>query len=164
MTEQHCTPTHFHYSEWVSVLQEKYGFIGTPSNSQTETRFFKQPTSYFPPTDLPPPDWWFSEKRQEFDHHSARIISSGLIGADLAVEYLREIYRNNLSISTIRQASYVVLSFLNFLRKTGTNVFKVTRQDIKKSIVIRFAAKLNILSPEFHSVLAHSGRIALGSL
>jgi site-specific recombinase XerD len=130
MAEQHYTPTHFHSSEWVSVLQEKYGFIGIPSDSQTETRFFKQPTSSFLPTDLPPPDWWFSEKRQEFDHHSARIISSGLIGADLAVEYLREKYRSNLSISTIRQASYVVLSFLNFLRETGTNIFKITRQDI----------------------------------
>jgi integrase/recombinase XerD len=34
------------------------------------------------------------------------------------------------SIETIKQASYVVLSFLHFLSKTGTNIYKITRQDI----------------------------------
>jgi hypothetical protein len=99
----------------VNVLQEKYCFTGIPTDSQTETRFLKQPTSSFPPTDLPQPDWLFSEKRQEFDHHSARVISSGLIGADLAVEYLREKYRTNLSISTIRQASGHLFAFISHL-------------------------------------------------
>lgn len=58
------------------------------------------------------------------------ITGTGLTEADLAVTYLREKYRKNNSIFTIKQAAYVVLSFLQFLNKSGANIFSVTRQDI----------------------------------
>ncbi len=53
-----------------------------------------------------------------------------MIGADVAVEYLRDKYRNNLAMSTIKEAGGTVLSFLNFLNETGTNIFEVSRHDI----------------------------------
>ena len=130
MTEQHCVSANFNPSEWVSILQEKYSSIGFPLDSQTETRFLKHPPSFLHQTDWSPANWHANKKRQEFDYHSARITSSGLIGADLAVEYLREKYRNNLSIATIKQAGYVTLSFLDFLNETGSDIFNITRQDI----------------------------------
>jgi integrase/recombinase XerD len=130
MTEQHCVPANFHPGKWVSVLQEKYSSIGFPLDSQTETRFLKHPPPSLHQTDWSPINWHASKKRQEFDHHSARITNSGLIGADLAIEYLREKYRNNLSIATIKQAGYVILSFLYFLNETGSDIFNITRQDI----------------------------------
>jgi site-specific recombinase XerD len=74
--------------------------------------------------------WAPSKRRQILDHLSARIIDRGLPGADIAIEYLRNKYSKNMSPNTLHQAGVVVLSFLNFLDDSGTNIFKTTRHDI----------------------------------
>jgi hypothetical protein len=130
MTEQHWPPANFQSSEWVAVLQEKYNSISFPLDTPAESKFLKSPPAPLPQTDRSPPDRQTNKKRQEFDHLSSRITGTGLIGADLAAGYIREKYRNNNSIATVKQASYVALSFLHFLNKTGTNLYKVNRQDI----------------------------------
>lgn len=130
MTEQHWTPANFQPSEWVDVLQEKYDSIGFPLDTPAGAKFLKHPPAPHPQTDRSPPDRLTNKKRQEFDHLSSRITGTGLIGADLAAGYIRDKYRNNNSIATIKQAGYLVLSFLHFLNKTGTNLYQITRQDI----------------------------------
>ena len=130
MTEQHWTPAKFQSSEWVGVLQEKYDSIRFPLDTPAEAKFLKHRPAPLPQTDRSPPDRHTNKKRQQFDHLSSRITGTGLIGADLAVGYIRGKYRNNNSIETIKQAGYVVLSFLHFLNKTGTNLYQITRQDI----------------------------------
>jgi len=130
MTEQHWIPANFQSSELVAVLQEKYNSINFPLDTPAEAKFLKHPPTSLPQTDWSPTDWHTNKKRQEFEHLSSRITGTGLIGADLAAGYIREKYRNNNSIATIKQASYVVLSFLHFLSKTDTTIYKITRQDI----------------------------------
>ena len=51
-------------------------------------------------------------------------------GADLAIEYLREKYSHNMAVSTIKQSGGVILSFLAFLEESGTDIHRLTRQDI----------------------------------
>ena len=71
-----------------------------------------------------------SKRRLTLDRCSARITDSGLIGADVAVEYLRHKYSKNHAMNTIREAGYTVWSLLVFLNETGTTIFKITRGDI----------------------------------
>ena len=131
MTGQNCAPGDFNLSEWVSAVQEKYSPISFLWETQTKTDFPAPPPPSLPQTDWSAPDWLCtSKKRQAFDHHCGRLTSSGIIGADLAVEYLQDKYRNNRAIATIKQASGVILSFLHFLNEGGTNILKITRQDI----------------------------------
>jgi site-specific recombinase XerD len=131
MTGRNCAPGDFDLSEWVSAVQEKYSPISFLLDTQTKTEFPRHPLPSLPQTDWSAPDWLCaSKKRQDLEHYSGRLTSSGIIGADLAVEYLRDKYRNNRAIATIKQASGVILSFLHFLNEAGTNILKITRQDI----------------------------------
>jgi len=130
MAEQHWIPANYHSSEWAAVLQEKYSSVNFPLDAPDEARFLRSPPSSPPQSDWSPPNGCTSKKHQEVDQLCFRLTGTGLIGADLAVTYLREKYRKNNSIFTIKQAAYVVLSFLQFLDKTGANLFSVTRQDI----------------------------------
>lgn len=130
MAEQHWTPTDYHSSEWASVLGEKYRAVNFPLDTPDEARFLKSPPNFPSQADWASPDGCISKKRHEVDQLCSRITDSELIGADLASIYLLEKYRKNNSILTIRQAAHVVLFFLQFLDKTGTNIFSVTRQDI----------------------------------
>ncbi len=130
MAEQHWIPASYHSSEWAAVLQEKYSSVNFPLDAPDEARFLRSPPSSPPQSDWSPPNGCTSKKHQEVDQLCSRITGTGLVGADLAVSYLREKYRKNNSIFTIKQAAYVVLSFLQFLDKTGANIFSTTRQDI----------------------------------
>ncbi|WP_319588812.1 hypothetical protein [uncultured Desulfobulbus sp.] len=130
MAEQHWTPDSYHSSEWAAVLQVKYNSVNFPLDAPDEARFLRSPPSSPSQSDWSPPDGCTSKKHQEVDQLCSRITGTGLTEADLAVTYLREKYRKNNSIFTIKQAAYVVLSFLQFLNKSGANIFSVTRQDI----------------------------------
>ncbi len=130
MTEQHWIPDSHHSNEWAAVLQVKYNSVNFPLDAPDEARFLRSPPSSPSQADWSPPDGFISKKHQEVDRLCSRITGTGLTEADLAVTYLREKYRKNNSIFTIKQAAYVVLSFLQFLNKSGANIFSVTRQDI----------------------------------
>jgi integrase/recombinase XerD len=69
-------------------------------------------------------------KRQVLFRCCSRLAASGLVGADLGVEYIYGKYINNLSVHTIRQSGYVVLSFLRSLSLVNTNIYTLTRQNI----------------------------------
>ena len=126
MTEQSCILNNFHPDEWaISVLQKHWPVTLSP----TDRSLTPSPQFFSPITDsqaVRSP----GKRRLALDRCSARIINSGLPGADLAVEYLQDKYRNNLAMSTIKDAGGTILSFLIFLDQTGTNILDVTRQDI----------------------------------
>lgn len=117
MTEQSCILKNFYSNDWATTVREEH-------------RPHQPPPSFPFPLDLPPADWIKSPKRQALDNYSARITACGLTGADMAVEYLLDKYRNNLALNTIKQASGVVLSFLHFISEAGINFFELTRQDL----------------------------------
>ena len=71
-----------------------------------------------------------SRKRQITQHCCSRLIESKLPGADLAVDYIYGKYIKNLSVSTIKSSSRVILYFLHFLNRQGTTIHKLTRKDI----------------------------------
>lgn len=107
-----------------------------------------QPVTFLPANpavtkpDSPPPRFLYSpgtssqtvfspsKRKRELDHLSARIVERGFPGVVIAVEYLKNKYSNNMSPNTLHQAGVVVLSFLNFLDYSRTNIFKITRHDI----------------------------------
>ena len=71
-----------------------------------------------------------SERRRVLDYYAGRLERSGLPGCDHAIEYLHEKYTHNLAPSTIKQSGWVVLSFLSFLHKNNTDIWRLVRQDI----------------------------------
>ena len=117
MTGRSCILENFYPNAWGSTVLQKH----IPPQPDPSFSF---------PLDLPPADWIKSPKRQALDHYSTRIMASGLTGADIAVEYLLDKYRHNLAMTTIKQASGVVLSFLHFINESGTNLFRLTHQDL----------------------------------
>jgi len=91
------------------------------------------PTSsnqFFAPTAGLMPVYRPSERRRSLDNFSGRLERSDLPGYQHAIEYLHEKYTQNLAPSTIRQAGGVVLSFLSFIQKNKTDIWKLSRQDI----------------------------------
>ena len=71
-----------------------------------------------------------SERRRALDYYADRLDRSGLPGCNHAIEYLHDKYTHNLAPSTIKQAGWVVLSFLSFLQKNNTDIWRLVRQDI----------------------------------
>ena len=117
MTGRSCILENFYPNDWGATVLQKHSPL--------------RPAPSFPfPLDLPPADCIKSQKRQALDHHSARISASGLTGSDIAVEYLLDKYRHNLAMTTIKQASGVVLSFLHFINESGANLFRLTHKDL----------------------------------
>jgi len=126
MTEQGCILNNFYPDEWATSVLQKHWPVTLPPTDRSLTlspQFFS-PITGSQSVRRP------SKRRRALDRCSARIINSGLPGADLAVEYLQDKYRNNLAMSTIKDAGGTALSFLIFLDQTETNIFEVTRQDI----------------------------------
>ena len=69
-------------------------------------------------------------RRRSLDHCTDRLKLCGLPGSDHAIDYLHEKYTHNLAPSTIRQAGWVVLSFLSFLHENNTDIWNLNRQNI----------------------------------
>lgn len=131
MTEQGCILKNHSPCEWTTAVQEKHWPVILSSEEQSATNSDRTPSQlFFSPTEGSPAVWRPDKRRQALDHFSVRIADSGLPGAGLAVEYLRDKYSKNLAISTITQAGGVVLSFLAFLNGTDTSIFEITRRDI----------------------------------
>ncbi len=103
--------------------------------------------------------WLPGERRQILDHLSARIIDRCLPGIDIAIEYLRNKYSKNMSPNTLHLAGVVVLSFLNFLGDSGTNIFKITRHDISafKGYEQEPGLKVNSVRSNLRGVYSHTG-------
>lgn len=130
MTGQNCILNNFYPNGWANEVQNQYWPISLPITERIKEDSPTPSPSIFSPIADSSSARCPSKRQQALDHFSARIIDSGLIGADVAVDYLRDKYRNNLTISTIKQAGYTTLLFLTFLKNTGTNIFVITRQDI----------------------------------
>lgn len=130
MTEQSCILKNFYPNEWATAVQQKHRPVTLSPTDRIKTGSLSSPPQFFSPIIDSQAVRRPSKRRRALDRFSARIINSGLPGADLAVEYLQGKYRNNLAMSTIKEAGGTVLSFLSFLNETGANVFEVTRQDI----------------------------------
>ena len=131
MAGQSCIRQHYYSGEWGTVGQGKgwpvpvpYGDRTTPYSDSTLHQSFPPPIA----GDLF--DRHPGKKRKAVDHFSKRLTDTGLPGAPLAVEYLRDKYSKNLAIGTITQAGYVALSFLSFLNENDTNIMQLTRRDI----------------------------------
>ena len=151
MTEQGCILKNHSPCEWAATVQEKHWPIILSSEEQSATNSDHTPSQFvFSQTEDPPSAWRPDKRRQALERFSARIADSGLLGSDIAVEYLRDKYSKNLAIGTITQAGAVVLSFLAFLNDTGTNIFEITRQDISAFIEREQNRGLQI-----NSVLSH---------
>ncbi len=87
-----------------------------------------------------------SPKRQVLFRCCSRLAASGLLGADIAVEYLYGKYIKNLSIHTIRQSGHVVLSFLRFLSNDNTDIYTLTRHNISSFVEYQQDRGLKALS------------------
>ena len=130
MTGQSCILNNFYPNEWAYAVQKRHWPVTLPPTERIKTGSLAPPPLFFSPIAGSLAVWRPSKRRRALDRFSARITDSGLIGADVAVEYFRDKYRNNLAMSTIKEAGGTVLSFLNFLNETGTNIFEVSRHDI----------------------------------
>lgn len=75
-----------------------------------------------------------SQKRCKAKLACFRLNESGLLGADHAAEYVYDKYIRDLSTSNIKQSGSVILYFLRYLGRAGTNLYVLTRQDISKFV------------------------------
>ena len=134
MTEQRCILHNSYPYEWVITDQDQNWPVtispaGPPATGSGLT--FPHPLA----SPLKPfTAWGIDQRRLALDHFSDRISNSGLSGRNIAVEYLKEKYRNNLAAATIRQSGAVVLSFLSFLQERDTDLFKLVHQDISSFV------------------------------
>jgi integrase/recombinase XerD len=131
MTEQNCIQeTSYLCGPGLAVQKEHQSVTILPTKPAVTKPDTSPPRFLYSPGTNSQTAWPPSKRRQILDHSSARIIDRGLPGVDIAIEYLRNKYSKNMSPNTLHQAGVVVLSFLNFLDDSGTNIFKITRQDI----------------------------------
>ncbi len=131
MTGQSCILKDYYPCDWADFTQENHWPVTLPPfKPKIKKRTLTQPSLFFSPIAGSLAIWVPSKRRRGLDRYSLRLADSGLPGSEIAIEYLRDKYRNNLASSTINQAGGVVLSFLLFLEKINTNIFSVTRQDI----------------------------------
>jgi len=151
MTEQRCILKNHSPCEWATAVQEKPWPIILSAEERSATNSDHTPSQLvFSQTEGSPAAWRPDKRRQALDRFSAKIANSSLLGADIAVEYLRDKYSKNLAIATITQAGAVVLSFLTFLNGTGTNIFEITRHDISA-----FVEREQNRGLQINSVLSH---------
>jgi len=106
--------------DWVDPVHSEHKPIPL---STTPNQFFS-PIAGSMPVHRP------SERRRALDYYAGRLERSGLPGCEHAIEYLHEKYTHNMAPSTIKQAGGVVLSFLSFLQKNNTDIWRLVRQDI----------------------------------
>jgi site-specific recombinase XerD len=85
---------------------------------------------YFRPENAPQHQNRASYKRHITHRCCSRLAAGGLPGSGLAVEYLYSKYIKNLSVSYIKESGRIILYFLGFLKRQGTTVYGLTRQDI----------------------------------
>jgi hypothetical protein len=85
---------------------------------------------YFRPENAPQHQNRASYKRHITHRWCSRLAAGGLPGSELAVEYLYGKYIKNLSVSHINGSGLIILYLLGFLKRQGTTVYGLTRQDI----------------------------------
>jgi integrase/recombinase XerD len=146
MTEQKSILLNSYPCDWSADIQTRYWPVTLPPVEDPVPGSFTPPPQFFSPVAGSLAVWQPGKRRRTLDRFSARLQNSGLIGADLAVEYLREKYTKNLAEATIGQAGGVSLYFLLFLNERGTNIFEVTRQDISGFIAHKQDQGLKITS------------------
>lgn len=134
MTEQRCILRNSYPYESVLTGQDQNWPVTVPPAGPPATGSdltFPHPLA----SPIKPSTAWDKDHRRlALDHFSDRIANSGLSGRGIAVEYLKEKYRNNLAAATIRQSGSVVLSFLSFLQERDADLFKLVRQDINSFV------------------------------
>ena len=70
-----------------------------------------------------PPSHYCADYKRHITHRCcSRLAASGLLGSDLAAEYLYAKYIKNLSVSSIKQSGRVILYFLGFLERQGATL------------------------------------------
>jgi len=74
------------------------------------------------------------QKRYWAQLSCCRLRENGLPGAELAAEYVYGKYIRDLSTSTIKDSSRVILHFLNFLERKETNFYTLNRRDISEFV------------------------------
>lgn len=125
MTGQECILNNYHFNQESSIV------LGECNTTLLQPEKQTSPHPGFPyPVKSPLAPLPKNKRRYTLDRFSARLTGSDYPGTDIAIEYLQGKYRNNLSVHTISHAGGVILLFLTFLDKTGTNILKLTRQDI----------------------------------
>ncbi len=130
MTAQSCILKDCYSCDWAIFSQENHWPVDLPPSQRTKKSKLAPPRLFFSPIAGSLAIWRPSKRRRALDRASKRLLDSELPGADLAVEYLRDKYTNNLTSGTIKEAGYLTLSFLTFLERTDSNIFAITRQDI----------------------------------
>ena len=120
-----------HYPcDWAADIQERHWPVMLPPAEKPAPGSFSPPPLFFSPIAGSLAVWRPGKRRRILDRFCARLLDSGLPGADVAVEYLRDKYTKNLAGATIGQSGSVTLSFLIYLDERNTNIFQVTRRDI----------------------------------
>ena len=88
------------------------------------------PDTYFSPSSGSMPVHRPSARRRSLDRCIVLVEQSGLPGSNEVIDYLKEKYTHNLAPTTIRQSGEVVLSFLSFLQKNNTDIWRLSRHEI----------------------------------
>lgn len=124
MTGQECI--HNNYSsnlESSTVLQKHKAAV---------QQYEKKPPHPGFPHPVPNPQIYLpaNKRRYVLNHFSGRLMATGYLGTDIAIEYLLGKYRTNQSVHTIRHAGGNILLFLSFLNKNGANILTLSPQNI----------------------------------
>lgn len=136
--------------DWAAYVQEKHWPVILPPADQPPPCSFTPPRLFFSPIAGSLPVRQPDARRRGLDRATARLINSRFPGADTAVEYLRDKYTKNLSASTIGQSGRICLSFLAFLQRRDTDIFKVSRKDISAFVAQEHDRGLKVNSVRGH--------------
>ena len=131
MTIPLCSLNNYYPYDWDNgAQQERWPVTHRPSERLEASKNPSHPELIFSPLLGVMEIWRPSKRRAAVDRFCDRLKASQYTGADLAIEYLREKYSHNMAVSTIKQSGGVILSFLAFLEESGTDIHRLTRQDI----------------------------------
>jgi integrase/recombinase XerD len=131
MIIQLCSLNSYYPYDWDDrAKQERWPVTYRPSELLEASKNPSHPQLIFSPLLGVMEIWRPTKRRAAVDRFCDRLKTSQYTGADLAIEYLKEKYSHNMAISTIKQAGGVILSFFAFLAESGTDIHRLTRQDV----------------------------------
>lgn len=95
-------------------------------NTKSVVDFFTKPKEPIPPVILRK-----TERRQCLERLIGRLAGRDILGRDIVEEYLRDQYRRNLSINTMRNGFCVIDTFLAFIRELEkTDLNEISHKDV----------------------------------
>ncbi len=125
MTEQECIRNNYPLKQEIIISpEERSTALFQPEKKTRPHPGFPHPVKS-PLAPLPR-----NKRLYTLNRFTVRLSATGHPGTDMVIEYLRGKYRTNQSMHTIEHAGGVILLFLAFLKRRGTNILSLTTQDI----------------------------------